>query len=277
MDRHVKITSSKRFHLKDLLEIFLYKDLLYYLFKREVVATYKQSIFGFLWFIAQPLSLTFIYYFIFTEVAELEIANIHPALFYLSGVVVWTAFQEIYNLTSSTLIDNSYLFSKVYFPRLIAPVASMGTVLLKSLIQIIGILVFCLYAFKFLGEDISINPLALFFSFFTMILLSLGLGLLVASLSIKYKDVKFMLSYVVNLLMYVTPVMYSRDALDQEYLTLINYNPLTSILECFRSGLVAHYNIDFDSLIRAVLICFITFCLGVFVFSWVEKDSMDKV
>jgi len=277
MTNVTKITSSKRFLFRDLLELRDYKDLLYHMFRREVIATYKQSIFGVLWFIAQPLSLTLVYYFIFTEIADLKITKMPPALFYLTGVVAWSTFQEIYSNTSACIVNNAHLFSKVYFPRLIAPLSVVSTVLLKTLIQFLGILIFSAYANYSMGIDVFINPIYLFLSVLMIVLLSFGLGLLTASLSVVYKDLKFILSYAVGLLMYVSPVMYSIEALDKKYAILIKYNPLTSFIEILRSGIVNSYSFDQGDFIRSSVVTCIVFVLGILVFGKVEKDCVDRV
>ena len=277
MKKTITITSSKRLMFSDLLELRDYKDLIYYLFRKEVIATYKQSIFGILWFFAQPISLTLVYYFVFSEVANLKISSMPPTLFYLSGVVVWSTFLEIYTQTATSLVNNASLFNKVYFPRLIAPLATTSTVLLKTVVQFFGITLFCIYSFYFLDFPISFDPLILLSGIFLIVILAMGLGLIVASLSVSYKDIKFILNYLVGLLMYVSPVMYSIESLDHKYSTLIEYNPLTSILCFIRGGLVNDYPLNQNNLFYAIGFCFICFIIGIFTFGMVEKDCVDKV
>ncbi|GAO30472.1 ABC transporter permease [Geofilum rubicundum] len=188
-------------------EIWQYRDLLAMFVKRDVITVYKQTVLGPIWFIVQPILTTIIYIVVFGNIANISTDGTPQVLFYLSGIVIWNYFAESFNQTSDTFTQNANIFGKVYFPRLIMPLSKVASGLIKFFIQLGFFLV--VYAYYLLQREPSIQPnwtLALLPVYITiMAMMGMGMGILFTSMTTKYRDLKFLIAFGVQLLMYATP------------------------------------------------------------------------
>ncbi|GLB52037.1 transport permease protein [Neptunitalea chrysea] len=263
-------------------EIWRYRDLLMLFVKRNVVTVYKQTVLGPLWFLIQPLLTAVVLTFIFNTVAGVDTLGVPNFLFNLAGVSLWNYFRECLTTTSSTFVTNQNLFGKVYFPRIIMPLSTVISNLLKYGIQLFIFMVFYLY---FIFKGANNYHFQIEFIYFPVLILSmafigLGLGMILASLTTKYRDVSFLITFAVQLLMYVSAVMYPISFLvkkSPKYAWLVENNPLALIVETFRymvfgSGIFTYYN-----LIGSFLISVVIFLFGVIVFNRTEKTFIDTV
>lgn len=259
-------------------ELIQYKDLLFLFVKRDVVVVYKQTILGPLWFFIQPILTTLIFTFVFGNIAKIPTDGIPPVLFYLSGIVLWNYFAECFNQTSDTFIQNASIFGKVYFPRLILPLSKVISGLIKFFIQFL--LLIAVYLF-YLNQGCLIQMQASILLFPVLIILmagiGLGLGLIFTALTTKYRDLRFLIQFGVQLLMYATPVIYSLQSLPEKYRSWIALNPLSHLIEIFRNGLLGTGRLDLSGLLYTTLFTSIILLAGMIIFNRNEKSFMDTV
>lgn len=260
-------------------DIWRYKDLLYLFVRRDFVATYKQTILGPAWFFIQPILTTITYTIIFGNVAGLSTDGLPKMIFYLSGVVCWSYFSDCITTISSTFITNAQVFGKVYFPRLIAPLSVVISKLIKLGIQFLLFIVALFYYIVF--EDTVVNPnIYLLLSPILVLLMGamgLGLGLLISSLTTKYRDMRFLITFGVQLLMYGTPVIYPLSEVPEKYRLLVTLNPISSIIETFRYGYLGSGTLNAYHLMYSFTFTIIVLVVGIIVFNKVEKTFMDSV
>jgi lipopolysaccharide transport system permease protein len=263
----------------DIKEIWKFRDLLRMFVKREIVQFYKQTILGPLWFFIQPLLTTIVYMIVFGQIAKLSTDGKPQILFYLSGVVLWNYFADVLNNTAATFRENAQLFGKVYFPRIIAPAAKAISNLLKLMIQLglfFAIYIYMVVTGKF---EFSISWTIFLLPVLVVILfnLGMGLGMIVTSMTAKYKDLIFLITFGVQLLMYATPVIYSLETIeDTQFYTWIAYNPLSPVIEIFRNSLLGG-NVDFAMLGYSLISSLVVFILGLLIFNKTEKTFIDTV
>ncbi len=268
-------TSSLNFNFK---ELWRYRDLMTLFVKRDLVTVYKQTILGPIWFLLQPIFTTIIYVAIFGRVAKIPIGTTPPILFYLGSVTIWNYFSDTLNLTSKTFTDNATVFGKVYFPRLILPISKVISGLLKLLIQFgLFFLVWIYYIFI----DKKVTPTWYILAFPIIIavvaLLSLGLGIIITSLTTKYRDLTFLISFGVQLLMYATPVIYPISNISKENQFWLWLNPLTSLFEAFKFAFLGQGTINYFWLLYSLLFTIVITILGILIFNRVEKRFIDSV
>lgn len=267
-----------RLHLK---EVWQYRDLLLLFVRRDVVTVYKQTILGPLWYLIQPLFTSIIFTIIFNNVAGINTGNVPPFLFNLGGIMVWNYFTSCLNETSDTFKKNASIFGKVYFPRLIVPLSIVISNLVKFGIQfLIFVLFYTFYAFR--GMEVELSLSTLFFPLLVVIMgvLGLGLGMIISSMVTKYRDLTFLVGFGVQLLMYVSAVMYPMSLLKEklpQFGWLIEYNPLAYIIETARYMLLHEGNISIWGLIYTTVITAITFLVGLLIFNKTEKSFIDTV
>jgi lipopolysaccharide transport system permease protein len=259
-------------------EVWHYRDLLLMLVKRDYVTFYKQTILGPIWFFVQPILTTIIYIILFGQVAKLSTDGLPQMAFYLSGVTIWSYFSDVLNKTAIVFQANASIFGKVYFPRLIMPLSIVISGLMKFLIQFTLFVCVVLY-FTFIKESIQPNfwILATPFLLFLMAAFALGLGMIFSSMTTKYKDLTMLLSFGVQLFMYVTPVVYTVTSIPSQYKFIVRFNPLTSIFECFRYGYLGAGHFQPLTLVYSTISIFILLAVGVLIFNKVEKSFMDTV
>jgi lipopolysaccharide transport system permease protein len=259
-------------------EIWQYRDLLVMLVKRDYISFYKQTILGPVWFFIQPLLTTAIYLLLFGQIAKLSTDDAPGIAFYLAGITIWNYFSDALTKTSSVFKDNASVFGKVYFPRLIMPLSIVVSGLMKFAIQYMLFLVVVLY-YTFIEHKIQPNiwVLATPYLLLLMAAFSLGLGMIFSSLTTKYKDLVFLLTFGIQLFMYATPVVYSLTSIPQKYRWIVEANPLTGIFECFRYGYLGSGNFNPYSLVVSSGIIAVLLGLGIVIFNKVEKSFMDTV
>lgn len=262
-------------------ELFRYKDLIFLFVKRDFVAVYKQTVLGPLWYLAQPLLTAVMLWFMFGKVADLGTDGQNKFLFYFSGVVAWQYFAQTLLKTSNTFVANASMFGKVYFPRLSVPVSLVFSNLIGFGIQLFFLLAFLLY-YKFQGDaNITFDGYLVFLmlDLLIMAMLSLGLGLLISALTIKYRDFIYFITFGIQLMMYVTPVIIPMSEIKAPFDSIVKLNPMTPVIENFR-GIFLRSDSFYDSIPDLG----ITFCValiilfvGVLLFNKTEKNFMDTV
>ena len=272
------IEPSKNFALKNLLEVFNFKDLIFLFIKRDFTVFYKQTILGPLWYVIQPLLNTIVFTIIFGNFAKIPTDGVAPFLFYLAGNVVWSYFSSCVNNTGNTFIKNYQIFSKVYFPRIIIPLSNIIFSMLQFFTQFILFLLFLAY-FKSKGADINLNLNILYVPLLLLHLaiLSLGVGTLISALCSKYRDLSLAIGFGIQLWMFATPIIYPLSTIPEKYLFLISLNPVTSIVESFRFIFLGNNSISLEIILTSIVITLIIFILGILSFQKVEKNFIDTV
>jgi len=262
-------------HLKD---VWRYRDLLFMFVRRDFVSVYKQTILGPFWFFVQPILTTITFTIVFGNIAKIPTDGIPPMLFYMSGIVCWGYFSDCLSRTSSTFITNANIFGKVYFPRLVSPLSNIISLLMKFGIQMLLLICFLIY-FKFQGSDVNPNAYILLTPYLILLMagLGLGVGIIVSSLTTKYRDLTFLVGFGVQLLMYATPVIYPLSALPEKYKWIVLLNPMTSIVDTFRFAFLGAGTFDMGNLIYTSVFVLVVLTIGIIVFNRVEKTFMDTV
>lgn len=262
----------------NLKELWYYRDLLLMLVKKDYVTFYKQTILGPIWFFVQPILTMFIYVLLFGQIAKLPTGGVPQAVFYLSGITLWNYISETLTKTSTVFRDNAAVMGKVYFPRLIMPLSIVVSSLMKFAIQFGMFILFVLY---YALVENSIHPNLWIAATPLLILMmasfSLGLGMIFSSLTTKYKDLVFLLTFGIQLFMYATPVVYTTSSIPENYKWIIDINPLTSIFECFRYGFLGIGDFNPFGLVKSIIFIVVVLSLGTFIFNKVEKSFMDTV
>jgi lipopolysaccharide transport system permease protein len=265
----------------NLKELWQYKDLLEMYIKREIVTFYKQTILGPLWFFIQPFFTTIVFMFVFGGLAGIPTDGIPQPLFYMAGICLWNYFSDSLTKTSDTFYTNQAVFGKVYFPRLVVPLAVTISGLLKMFIQFVlfgGVYIY----FSLKGSTASINAYALLFPVLIFILagLGLGFGIIISSLTTKYRDLKFLIAFAIQLWMYFTPVIYPLSVMEgnfKKYLWIIQANPLTAVLETFKYGFLGQGTFSWGALAYSLSFTIVLLIIGIWVFNKVERSFMDVV
>ena len=259
-------------------ELWHYRDLLVMFVKKDFITFYKQTILGPLWFLIQPIVTMLTFVVLFGQVAKLSTDGLPQIVFYLAGVTIWNYFSEALTKTATVFKDNAAIFGKVYFPRLIMPVSIVCSGLLKFFVQF-GLFILVVLYYTFVTKQIHPNlwVLATPLLVLMMALFALGLGMIFSSLTTKYKDLIFLLTFGIQLFMYATPVVYPISALPEKYQYLVLLNPLTSIFECCRFGYLGAGSFNPMSLVFSCLTILILLLIGTLIFNKVEKSFMDTV
>ena len=264
----------------DFKEIWAYRDLLFLFVKRDIITIYKQTILVPLWFFVQPIMTTIMYMVVFGGIAGISTDGLPQPLFYLSGICMWQYFADCLNKTSNTFVNNAGIFGKVYFPRLIVPLSAVFSNLVRFGIQFS--LFFLVYLFYIFFTDVQVLPniYVLLFPFLILLMagLSLGFGILFSSMTTKYRDLTFLLSFFVQLWMYATPIIYPLSTITNPKLQLVmSLNPLTSIIETFKFGMLGVGTFSWWSLGYSTLFMIVLMGVGIIVFNKVQRSFMDTV
>lgn len=259
-------------------EVWHYRDLLLLLVKRDFITFYKQTILGPIWFFIQPLLTMLVYIILFGQIAKINISGLPQMAFYLSGITIWNYFSESLTKTSTVFKDNSTIFGKIYFPRLIMPLSIVLSALMKFAVQFSLFILVVLY-FSIVQKTIHPNIwiVATPFLILLMAIFALGIGMIFSALTTKYKDLSFLLTFGIQLFMYATPVVYPISAIPESLKWLANSNPLSCIFECFRYGYLGYGTFEVSDLVRSSTIIILLFMIGVITFNKVEKSFMDTV
>lgn len=263
-------------------EIWRYRDLLVLFVKRDIVTVYKQTILGPLWYIIQPLFTSIIFTLVFNNLGKIDTGQVPPFLFNLAGITAWNYFKECLTGTSNTFTKNQNIFGKVYFPRVIMPMSVTISNLLKFGIQLIIFFVFFLYYLS-QGADLVINSTILLFPCYVlmMAMLGLGLGMIISSLTTKYKDLTVLVSFGVQLLMYLSAVPYPVSEAKAKFppaiVPFVEFSPFTQIIEGFRYMLLGIGSFSWFGFIYTAIVSLSLFLIGLVIFNRTEKHFIDTV
>jgi lipopolysaccharide transport system permease protein len=263
----------------NLRDVWRYRDLLGLLVKRDFISFYKQTILGPIWFFVQPIFTTLTYIIVFYKLAGLKTDDLPPVLFYMTGIVAWNYFSECLNKTSTVFKDNANIFGKVYFPRLIMPLSIVASNLVRFGVQLLLLLLVLTYyiVFKGFNPHFSVYLLLLPYTILLMAALSLGLGMIISALTTKYRDLAFLVVFGVQLAMYATPVIYPLSSASAKYHWLISINPMTSVIESMRFGLLGKGTFTLQSLGYSSLLTVVVLFFGMLIFNKVEKTFVDTI
>ncbi|HEX8547634.1 MAG TPA: ABC transporter permease [Cytophagaceae bacterium] len=259
-------------------EIWRYRDLVALLVKRDWESMFKQTILGPFWAVGQPLLMAVIFTFVFGKMVNISTEGVSPHIFYLCGLLPWNLFSLSFTKISNTLTSNASIFGKVYFPRLVVPLSYLISGLISFTINLGVFLVFVVISILS-GHSYQINSFILLVPFLLILLLlfSLGLGLILAALTIKYKDLAFLSTFGLQLFMYATPIIYPLSSVSGEYRMLLEMNPLSSIVEGFRYAILGVGNISLGNLLYSTCIIVGLFTIGLLIFNKSEKSFIDTV
>ena len=262
----------------DLQELWRYRDLIMMFVKRNFTVLYKQTILGPAWIILNPLITTVIFNVVFGGMANMPTDGVPGFLFYMAGNTVWTFFANCVNNTANTFVTNSQIFGKVYFPRLTMPVSQVLTSLINFGIQAVMYLIFWVYFFTS-GVTFTLWVLAVPFVVLEVMLLGLGVGIIVSSLTTKYRDLAIAVGFGVQLWMYASPVVYPLSMLDNSprLRVLVQLNPMTSPIEIFRMATLGTGTVTTFGIVYSLIFTAAALVLGVVLFSRIEKTFMDTV
>ena len=263
----------------DFKEIWRYRDLIALFVKRNIVIQYKQTILGPLWYIIQPVLTVIMNMVVFGGIAGMSTDGVPQILFYLAGNVCWFYFSDCLNQTSKTFTDNQAMFGKVYFPRMVVPISTVLSNLLRFGIQIGLFVVLYLYYF-YAGTSVSPNSYLLLFPVFVVLLagLGLGFGILVSSMTTKYRDLTILFTFIVQLWMYATPIVYPLSMVPEGKLRmLILANPMTPVIEAFKYATLGQGYFSWEALGYSFAFMMVLLVVGIVVFIKVQRSFMDTV
>jgi lipopolysaccharide transport system permease protein len=264
----------------NLKEVWKYRDLLLLFVKRDFVAQYKQTILGPLWHFIQPIFTTLMFWVVFGKIANIPTdSGVPQFLFYMSGITIWNYFSSCLTSTSNTFVANAGIFGKVYFPRLVIPLSTVISNLVKFGIQFLLLMgAFVFFVIKGAPVHITVSFLMIPVLVLMMAGMGLGLGIIISSLTTKYRDLNILIGFAVQLLMYATPVAYPLSFVkDNKYASWIEWNPLTPIVEAFRYALFQQGSFSAGSLLYSTVFIIIVLFIGLLTFSKVERTFMDTV
>lgn len=265
----------------NLKEVWRYRDLLQMYVRRDIVTIYKQTVLGPLWFVIQPVFTTIMYMFVFGSIAQIPTDGLPQPLFYLSGILCWGYFSDCLNKTSGTFLGNAGVFSKVYFPRLVVPISVVISNLVRFAIQLLLFLGVYIY-FSSTGTNIAPNMYVLLFPLLILMMagLGLGFGIIISSVTTKYRDMAILFGFVIGLWMYATPVVYPLSVMAEkyaDYMWIIQLNPLTSIVETLRYGFMGAGTFSWYWLGYSFMVTIVVMVIGSWVFNKVERSFIDVV
>ncbi len=262
----------------NLIDVWNYRDLLVLLVRRDFVSFYKQTILGPLWFFLQPVLTTIMFTLVFGKMGGFSTDEIPQPLFYLAGVTLWNYFAECLTKTSTVFTANASLFGKVYFPRLIMPLSIVASNLVRFAVQFL-LFIFVLIFYLVKGANIHLTFAVALFPLLIILMagMGLGLGMIISAMTTKYRDLSFLITFGVQLLMYATTVIYPLSAAPEKYRWLISANPMTSIIETFRYGFLGKGTFSWYSLSYTTMVTFLLVFFGTIIFNKVEKNFIDTV
>lgn len=277
-DLEIKPKSS--FFDLNLKEVWHYRDLMLLFVQRDFVAQYKQTILGPLWHIIQPILTTIMFLLVFGKIANIPTDGVEPILFYMSGITIWNYFATCLTATSNTFVANAHIFGKVFFPRLVLPLSIVISNMVKFAIQM-GILLLAMIWFAlFKGVPIGFGWQWLLIPVLMILMAGIGLGtgIIISSLTTKYRDFTILISFAVQLLMYATPVAYPLSYLqNKSFAPLIQWNPLSAVVEGFRYALFHVGTFEITSLTYSAGFMIVVLLFGIVYFNRVERSFMDTV
>lgn len=259
-------------------ELWKYRDLLMLFVRRDFVSVYKQTLLGPLWYLFQAFFTTFAFTVVFQKIIGIPTEGIPPMLFYMSGIVCWNYFSQCLTKTSNTFVNNAGIFGKVYFPRLVVPISTIISGLIGFTIQLLFFIGFIVF-YYFLGVKFNFNSALLLFPLLIimMAMMGLGFGIIISSLTIKYRDFQYLVIFGVQLLMYATPIIYPLSWIKGGLRYIMLLNPVTSIVETFRYSFLGVGELNWYNLGYSAIFSIVILFLGIIMFSRNERSFMDTV
>ena len=263
----------------DLKAVWRYRDLVYMYIKRDIITKYKQTILGPVWYVVQPVLTTVIYMFVFGGLAGISTDGVPQPLFYMAGILLWNYFSECFNGSSDIFGQNASVFGKVYFPRLVVPISGMISNLIKMIIQLVLFVAVYLYYVVFTDAQVQIGWSALLFPLLVLMLAlhATSWGLIFSSLTTKYRDLKFLIQFGLQLFMYATPIIYPLSVAPAKYRFILELNPLTPIFEAFKHGWLGVGAMSWTGLLYSALFMMVSLFAGIVIFSREERTFMDTI
>lgn len=259
-------------------DVWEYRDLLMLLVRRDFVSFYKQTIFGPIWFFVQPLLTTITFTFVFGRLAGISTDGLPQPLFYMAGITAWNYFAECLTKTSTVFKDNANIFGKVYFPRLIMPLSIVVSNLVRFGVQFLLFLGMMIY-YAVQGNHFSLTWAVVLFPVILLLMAAqgLGLGMVISAMTTKYRDLAFLVTFGVQLLMYSTTVIYPLSAANESISWIIEANPMTALIETFRYGFLGKGSFTWSSLGYSAFSTATILCAGIIIFNRVERNFVDTV
>lgn len=262
----------------DFNELFRYKDLISMFVKRNIITQYKQTVLGPLWFFVNPALTTIMYMIVFGGIAKISTDGLPQPLFYLAGICLWNYFSTCLNQTSSTFVTNQHIFGKVYFPRLAMPISTVISTLFTLGIQLLLFIAVYIY-YVATGTAIAPNAYILLVPVLIIMLagLALGFGIIISSLTTKYRDLTILFTFIVQLWMYATPVIYPLSMMSEKKQWIAAINPVTSIFEAFRYATLGTGTFNWIQLGYSFLFMCLVLGIGILIFNKTQRSFMDTV
>lgn len=263
----------------DFKEIWRYRDLFVQYVKRDIITVYKQTILGPLWFFISPIFTTIIYMFVFNKLAGISTGDIPAPVFYMSGNILWLYFNACFATGQNAFVSNKGVFSKVYFPRLVAPLAGVTSALIKTALQsLMLVIIYVYFLYQGVPMHFTIESLLLPFIIFMTAMFGLGIGLIVSALTVKYRDLNNLVIFGMQLWMYATPVIYPVSITgDRTLSTILKLNPLQGIFTDFRYVITGMGVMDWSGLLYSFIFTLFTLFFGIIVFNRQERTFMDTI
>jgi len=260
-------------------ELWEYRDLIVIFVRRDLVSIYKQTVLGPLWFFLSPLFTAFMYSFVFGTIAGISTDGVPAPAFYLAGTTLWNYFSTCFNGAAKTFTSNASIFGKVYFPRLTAPIAMIISNLLKFFIQLLMFLGILFYYRMQDGSTLHFTNYIFLFPLLVFLMgsIALGVGIIISSMTTKYRDLNYFIGFGVTLLMYASPVIYPVSAIPENYSWFIDFNPIAPILEVFRLGFTGSGSFSLWGLLYSCGFALVFLLLGAVVFHQTERTFMDTI
>lgn len=272
--KEIKITPKSGSKIIDFAELRQYRELFYIFVWRDIKIRYKQTAFGIIWVIFQPLINTLIFTILFGKLAKIPSGEIPYSLFVFSGLIFWTFFTSALTHTSDSLVQNEPLIKKIYFPKIILPISSILTTLVDFSINFIIIIIYALcLGFIPRMSIFYILPFCVLITFLT----SMGVGLLLSSVNVRYRDIRYILPFFIQLLLYVTPIIYPLSILSPRNRIIMGINPITSVVELFRTVFSPNHLIPTEVLLISIVVSFSLFIIGFLYFNKTEKYIADII
>lgn len=273
-----EIKPQKRLLDVDIKGLWRYRDLYYMYVKRDIITVYKQTVLGPLWFLIQPILTTIMFMFVFGNLAGISTDGMPQPLFYMAGILLWTYFSNCFNSCSNVFATNANVFGKVYFPRLVVPLSSITSNLVKLGIQLLLFIAIYIY-FAVNGAPVKINGYIILFPFLVFLTAfhALSWGLIISALTTKYRDLRQLVGFGVQLLMYATPVIYPMSTTSGKIRTILELNPLTPIFEAFKYSCMGCGSLSWGGLLYSTVFMLIALFLSVIIFNRTERNFMDTV
>lgn len=274
----IEINSNKNWFDLQLKEVWKYRDLLLLFVRRDIVSFYKQTVLGPLWYFIQPIFTTIVFTFVFGNLAGLSTGGLPQPLFYLSGITAWNYFSDCLLKTSTIFRDNQGIFGKVYFPRVISPLSIVISNLLKFGIQMLLFLILVSYYLLqkeniVIGWEISLFPIFVLF----MAMQGLGIGMIITSLTTKYRDLVYLVSFGIQLMMYAAPVIYPLSSLSGKMYWIVALNPMSFVIEGMRKSILGEGILTFETFFYTFSISLIIVFFGLIIFNKTQKDFIDTI